>query len=321
MPPDNSVELQIAQHTLRISDPDVSLPFYRDKLGMTLLTQREQGTATHFFLGFVEPGDQSTSEETNPSRWETLTTLELVYDPARTPADIRQQPDSSEGYWKIAISVPDVDIARDRLVSNGIDVDTPRQVPDVAYLCHCNDPDNYCIEFIQHDFQQNHKPVSDNADYALGTEPTFSLITYRVKNVETSLEFYSDVLGMRLLSKQVVKSRGFTLYFLACTTESPPLADIESVHIREWLWQRPYTMVEFQHIWGTEDQPDFAYRTGPESGFESLSFSTKNLDSFLKVAERRGHTAEICELDPLLQRRTATISDPDGFTLRIVDRG
>ena len=219
------------------------------------------------------------------------------------------------------ISVADLDIAHERLLSNGVAVDSPRQIPDIAYLCHCNDPDNYCIELIQHDFLHNHTPEPENPVYPLGTRPTFSLITCRVKNAEVSLSFYTDVLGMRLLSRQVVESRGFTLYFLACTDEKPPNANIEDVGNREWLWRRPYTMVEFQHIWGTENEPDFAYRAGPESGFEGVSIATKKLDEILETVERQGHEIDICDIDPILQRRTATVTDPDGYSLRLIDKG
>jgi len=321
MPPGNSDDLQITQHTLRISDPEVSLPFYQAKFGMTLLTERVHGAATHFYLGFVEPGKPTAREEPNLAQWQELSFLELVYDPERKPPDIRKQPDSSEGYWKIAISVADVDVARNRLVSNGVEVDTPRQIPDIAYLCHCNDPDDYCIELIQHDFLHNHKPVPENSAYPLGTRPTFSLITYRVKNADISVKFYSEVLGMRLLSRQAVESRGFTLYFLAFTEEKPPNADIENVDNREWLWKRPYTMVELQHIWGTENEHDFAYRVGSETGFESVSFATKKFDDLLKKVIRQGYKIDVGTIDPILKVRTATVTDPDGYSLRLIDKG
>ena len=321
MPLAKSDDLQIAQHTLRISDPEGSLSFYEAKLGMTLLTQRMNNTATHFYLGFREPDSATAGEEPNLADWQQHSFLELVYDPEQSPPDIRRQPDSSEGYWKIAISVADVDIAHSLLVSNGVEVDTPRQVPDIAYLCHCNDPDDYCVELIQHDFLHNHTPRTASSVYPLGTRPTFSLITYRVKNVEKSLKFYSDVLGMRLLSRQVVESRGFTLYFLACTNEDPPHPDIENIDNREWLWQRPYTMIELQHIWGTESDDDFAYRVGPETGFAGVSFATRKLNNWLETASQKGLTVDADNVDPILRARTATVTDPDGYSLRLIDKG
>lgn len=316
----NFDDLQITQHTLRISDPEISLPFYRARFGMTLLAQRVHDAATHSYLGFVDPGYATTRAELNLAQWQERSFLELVYDPERKPPDIRKQPDSSEGYWKIAISVPDVDVARKCLVASGVEVDTPRQIPDIAYLCHCNDPDGYCIELIQHDFLHNHTPKRENSVYALGTCPTFSLITYRVKDAEISLKFYSDVLGMRLLSRQVVESRGFTLYFLACTDEDPPHEDIEHVGNREWLWKRPYTMIELQHVWETENREDFAYRVGPETGFAGVSFATKNLDGLLKKIDRQGYKIDVGVIDPILQVRTATVTDPDGYSLRLIDK-
>ena len=260
-------------------------------------------------------------EEPNLALWQEHSYLELIYDPEQKLPDIRSQPDSSEGYWKIAISVADVDVARARLVANGVDVDTPRQIPNIAYLCHCNDPDNYCIELIQHDFSHNHTPVRENSHYPLGTRATFLLITYRVKDADASLKFYAEVLGMRLLSKQVVESRGFTLYFLACVDEDPPHEDIENVDNREWLWKRPYTMVELQHIWGTEDEQDFAYRVGPETGFAGVSFATRKFDAHLKTADVEGYKINVGGVDPILQLRTATVTDPDGYSLRLIDKG
>ena len=51
---------------------------------------------------------------------------------------------------------------------------------------------------------------------------------------------------MKLLSIQQVEAYGFTLYFLAFTDETPPNEDLNSIEIREWLWQRPYTTIEHQ---------------------------------------------------------------------------
>jgi hypothetical protein len=126
---------------------------------------------------------------------------------------------------------------------------------------------------------------------------------------------------MRLLSRQVVETRGFTLYFLACTDERPPHENIESVDNREWLWKRPYTMVELQHIWGTETKPDFAYRADSKSGFEGVSFGAKRLDDLLKEFGQQDLEVKICDVDPILNVRTATVSDPDGYSIRLIDKG
>ncbi len=110
------------------------------------------------------------------------------------------------------------------------------------------------------------------------------------------------------------------MYFLAYTDEEPPHPDIESVDNREWLWQRPYTMLELQHIWGTESQTDFAYRVGPETGFVGVSLDIKGLADFLGKIASHGCAFEICDVDPVLNVTTATVSDPDGYSIRLIDK-
>jgi lactoylglutathione lyase len=310
--------LELAHHTLRILDPEISLRFYQDKLGMTLLAHRVNGGRSHYYLAYAD-GHAEVYDDVTLTRWQGPCFLELVHDSALV-VDVRKQPDASEGYWKISIAVPDVDIARSRLVANNVAVDTPRQVADIAYLCHFSDPDGYCIELIQHDFQHNHHPESESSLYSLGTRPSFLLITYRVKEIERSLKFYRNLLGMRLLSKQVVESKGFTLYFLACTKEMPPSSDIESVDNREWLWKRPYPMVELQHIWGTEKTEEFSYRTSSESGFEGISFGVLKLEETLRRISQESNADVTCSIDQVLQLKTATVLDPDGYPIRLIGK-
>ena len=312
--------LDLVHHRLRISKPNASLFFYREKLGMTLISECADGEKKHFFLGFTGLDYNKSVQTGEPCLpWQPLCFLELIYDPAYSPADIPQQPGLSEGYWKIAISVKDVDIARRRLIANDVTVGATFQVPDVAYLCHLDDPDGYCIELIQHSFLLNHKPEPENHLYKLGNPPTFSLITYRIKEPQRSLAFYCELLGMRLLSEQVIKEYGFTLYFLACTDELPPDPDITAIGNRDWLWQRPYTVLELQHIWGTENQDGVAYQVRPESGFEGISFVTNRLSDLLKELKRKDQNVTV-NPDPVLHLTTASVLDPDGYSIRLIDK-
>lgn len=48
------------------------------------------------------------------------------------------------------------------------------------------------------------------------------------------------------MSVQLVTQYGFTLYFFAKTHDAPPDPDLTTVANREWLWRRPYTLVEVQ---------------------------------------------------------------------------
>ena len=171
----------------------------------------------------------------------------------------------------MAISIKDVDIAREKLIENGVDVQEAIQVPNVAYLCHFYDPDGYCLELIQHKFKQNHIKQKEDSKYLLGNKPVFSLITYRVKDIQKSLDFYIDKLKLKLLSKMELKQRGFDLYFLALSDEELPNKEVESIQNRQWLWEREYTMIELQHILDIDD--DFIYEVGIKTGFKGISFS------------------------------------------------
>ena len=67
--------------------------------------------------------------------------------------------------------------------------------------------------------------------------------------MQKSLHLYRARLGMRLLSVQDIPQHSFSLYFLGFTEDVPPCADLRSVGVREWLWQRPYTTLEIQYKW------------------------------------------------------------------------
>lgn len=113
-------------------------------------------------------------------------------------------------------------------------------------------------------------------------------MTYRVKDINKSLEFYTKKLGLKLYSKMDVSFRGFNIYFLAPNIDKLPNEDIESVDNIEWLWQREFTMIELQHIFELENKRDFSYEVGLKTGFEKLTFS---------------------------DNKNETIKDPDGYTI------
>ena len=182
---------------------------------------------------------------------------------------------SSDVYWKIGLSLADVDTACSKLVSQGVEVTSPKQFRDIGYMCHVRDPFGYCIELLQHDFQNNFNSermqASLQPNLALGQQSHIGQITLRVSDIDKSLRFYQSGLGMKLLSRQSIPSM-FNLYFLACTDEQPPSDDVNAVEIREWLWRRPYTSLELQHC------PDQGHKYNTAdinlvSGFTALVFT------------------------------------------------
>ncbi len=258
---------------LQISDPDRSLAFYRTALGMRLISQ--SGTASDsnvdcYLLAFVESPNQT------PARDQAV--LELWHDKS-TPAQSGYDHSRSDLYWKIGVTLPDIDLACERLRAIGVEVSSPRQFRDIGYLCHLSDPDGYQIELLQWTFEGSKKLYTALPDQPLGQPSTLAHITLRTTDIDACLSFYSDVLGMRQLSRQPVEPFGFTLYFLAYTDETPPNADLEAVENREWLWQRPYGVLELQHLHGPEAPQSLRNHDADALGFRGLSLhSTKGED-------------------------------------------
>ena len=93
-----------------------------------------------------------------------------------------------------------------------------------------------------------YKPLL-NRTWRLGSKRTSgkSLFVFLI-----SIEAFNFTsLGVKLLSIQSIPNM-FHLYFLACTDKRPPSDDVNAVEIREWLWKRPYTILELQHYPGTD---------------------------------------------------------------------
>lgn len=157
------------------------------------------------------------------------------------------RPARSDRYWKIGITLPNVDIAYAQLCAAGIAVNKPHQFRDIGYMCHLSDPEGFQIELLQHDFDGNRPPDAGDPAQSLGGGARVGQITLRSGDIAATSKRI-DALGMRLLSIQPVADFGFTLYFWAFTKDRPPHSDLLAVENREWLWKRPYTTLEIQHV-------------------------------------------------------------------------
>lgn len=203
---------------LRCSDPDTQTQFYCNVLGM-----RERANGT---IGYAD-------EEAG-----------LLFEAAEFP----YRPSPQDLYWKIALSVPDIDLAHRQLTQNGIEIQAPRQVSDVAYLAHLQDPEGFTIELLDHWFEGD-RPTEVSETQRLGGGPCLNLLTLRAADIGP-VDRSVKALGMAPLSVVPVPKGGFTLYFYAFTDDEPPNADLLSVENRTWVYQRPYTVLEVQHVSG-----------------------------------------------------------------------
>lgn len=154
---------------------------------------------------------------------------------------------SDDRFWKIAINIPNLDLAHEQLASRGITAANPYQFKEIAYMSHLKNPEGHIIELIQHSFEDNPRTSNGDATKPLGGGAEIGLIALRTDNIDAEKLLFLDKLKMAHLSRQEVTDRGFDLYFFAMTSETQPSPDVDSVENREWLWQRPYTTLEFQH--------------------------------------------------------------------------
>lgn len=155
------------------------------------------------------------------------------------------QPLPQDLYWKIAIAVPDIDLACRQLTALGVAVDAPRQFLDVGHLAHFKDPEGFTIELIEHWFAgaRQAEPIDSTR---LGGGAHLNLLTLRTANIQ-QVRQTCEGWNMKPLSVQPVSEHGFTLYFFAFTDDEPPSPDLSAVENRPWLYQRRYTVLEVQY--------------------------------------------------------------------------
>jgi catechol 2,3-dioxygenase-like lactoylglutathione lyase family enzyme len=173
-------------------------------------------------------------------------------------------PKPEDLYWKIGLTVGNLDHVVKWLNECNWPVSEPRQFRDIGYMCHISDPNGFTIELLQQGFEGNERPAG--VGHPIAGQATLAHITLRVTDIEAAKSYCETKLGLNLLSIQLVSDLGFSLYFYGFETETPPNADLKSVENREWLWRRPYTILELQHL----EQTNSVVRK-PEAGNPGLN--------------------------------------------------
>lgn len=209
-------------------------------------------------------------------RFDAKDSLVLGYDPRQCllefcTGDYRPFRTSNNSfYWKIGITVRDLDQVVAGLRARGLWISDPRQFLDVGYLCHLHDPNGFPIELLQQGFQGNHSPVETQTAHPLAAQAILAHITLRTSNLSASQKLYEQRLNMRLMSRQriTLPERKFDLYFYGWSDETLPEPNVESVANREWLYARPHSFVELQHL--VEPPTPVVGPISSQSGFAGL---------------------------------------------------
>ncbi|MBC7443952.1 MAG: lactoylglutathione lyase [Polaromonas sp.] len=140
----------------------------------------------------------------------------------------------------------------------------------------------------------------------------------RVKDPEVAIDFYTRVMGMRLLRKLDFPEMEFSLYFLHCSAEgqTPPEDAGERT---AWTFSQR-GILELTHNWGSENKPDFKYHDGnaQPQGFGHICFSVPDLDAAVAWFDSNQVTY-VKRADQGKMKDVAFIKDPDGYWIEILE--
>ena len=140
----------------------------------------------------------------------------------------------------------------------------------------------------------------------------------RVKDPRVALDFYTRVMGMRVLRKLDFPEMKFSLYFLHRSVEGEDAPEDAGERTAWTFSQRG--ILELTHNWGTEDEPDFKYHDGnaQPQGFGHICFSVPDLDAAIAWFDENQVTF-VKRADQGKMKNVAFIKDPDGYWIEIVE--
>lgn len=142
----------------------------------------------------------------------------------------------------------------------------------------------------------------------------------RVKDPAVSLDFYTRVMGMRLLRKLDFPEMKFSLFFLHRAKDEDTVPEDAGERTAWTFAQRG--LLELTHNWGTENDLDFQYHDGnaQPQGFGHICFSVPDLDSAVAWFDRNG-VPYVKRPEQGKMKDVAFIKDPDGYWIEILEPG
>jgi len=142
------------QTMLRIRDPELTVPFYTEVLGMSLLAKFDFPPMEFslYFLGYENPDDVP-SEPAEQAKWvfSRPALLELTHNwgTEKDPDfSYHNGNDDPRGFGHIGVTVPDVYSACERFESMGVKFVKRPDDGSMKGLAFIQDPDGYWIEIL-----------------------------------------------------------------------------------------------------------------------------------------------------------------------------
>lgn len=145
----------------------------------------------------------------------------------------------------------------------------------------------------------------------------FNHTMLRVKDIAASLDFYTRVLGFRLIDQRDFPEAAFSLYFLAYVPEGTQVPG-DDAQRRLWMAGIP-GVLELTHNHGTENQDGPVYHDGNSEprGFGHICVSVPELEAACVRFEELGVPFQK-RLSDGRMKSLAFIKDPDGYWVEII---
>jgi len=313
------------QTMFRIKNPAISIPFYRNNFGMTLVDEYHFPTM-NFSLYFLATLPESEVErlkgivpgtdEAHNYLWNLkYTTIELTHNHGTELQDNFKANNGNEepnrGFGHIAVHTDDVHKACEELEASGVSFRKRPNEGTMKGIAFAYDPDGYWIEIIAR------APSS-----GISIKYNLSQTMIRVKDPQKSLQFYIGHLGMTLVSEKHFPQWKFSLYFLASLEEGQQYPEPNSSEASEFVKALFNPVLELTHNHGTENDPDFSYHNGntEPKGFGHTGFLVDDVYKACAIYEAAG-IEFIKKPDGGKMKGLAFIKDPDGYWVEIIQRG
>ncbi len=148
----------------------------------------------------------------------------------------------------------------------------------------------------------------------------FNHTMLRIKDPKTSLDFYSRVLGMRLVRKLDFPEWKFSLYFMAYVPQGTEVPAGNDANARYTFGRE--AVLELTHNWGTEEQEKTPYHNGNSEprGFGHICISVPDIQQACARFEKLGVKFQK-KLGEGGMKHIAFIKDPDEYWIEIVQPG
>lgn len=294
---------------LRVKDPKRSIQYY-EFLGLKVLNkvERPESKSDLYFLGY--DGAKAAS---SGNHWtDRQGVVGLLHNHGTENDDSFKvengNSDPYKGFGHICVSVDNIQAACKRLEDAGYKFQKKLKDGRMKTIAFALDPDNYWVEIIALNPPDKTEDVKD-------TEPETYRMNHtmiRVKDIEKSLSFYKDIMGMTLRRTVEMKEAEFNLYFLSY---GEPPSEESSKGVNPGANQEG--LLELTYNYGSEKDPKVKYHNGDDGdkGFGHIGITVDNLEAAAKRFEEKGVTwkSKLSENDNIL----AFMRDPDGYVIEL----